>query len=99
MFHSCYYYLLSNCLRNIDSAKCNPVDKNNLSDLAEMRHAFQKSIYASRFIPKGEIVTFDSLKFLKPEAGLSASRWRTVVGRKSSRDIEMGEVFLDGFVE
>jgi N,N'-diacetyllegionaminate synthase len=86
-------------LRNIELAMLNPIDKNHLVNLIEVRKTFQKSIYASRFIPTGEVITVDSVKFLKPDVGISARHWKTVVGKKSRRDINSGEVILKEDVE
>lgn len=83
---------MSTCISNINESLESPVDKNDLDDLVIMKKTFQKSIYASKRIKIGSIITRADLVFLKPDEGISAAHYKELYGRKAARNIEIGEV-------
>lgn len=59
---------------------------------AEHHISFRRSIYASRSIKIGEVLTDDNLTVLRPFHGICASRFDDIVGCIASRDIDTYEV-------
>jgi N,N'-diacetyllegionaminate synthase len=72
---------LSAGVNRVWSAIQNPVDKNEISELLEMRTIFQKGIYAKKYLPAGHKLTMDDLKFLKPMLGVPVENVDSVVGK------------------
>lgn len=64
-----------------------PVDKNDTSAYADMKRIFEKSVVAARAIPAGKTIDAADLAYKKPGDGISASRWREVIGRVAARDM------------
>jgi N-acetylneuraminate synthase len=69
-------------IRDIWRMADNPVDKNAIGPLAEMKRIFEKSIVAVRPLSAGMLVTRDDLAFKKPGHGISAAHYRDVIGRR-----------------
>lgn len=74
-------------LKDIWTMLDNPVHKNDLSDLQEMKTIFQKSIVAARRIEKGHVITEQDLAFKKPGDGIPAASYRVILGRRASKTI------------
>lgn len=62
-----------------------PVDKNDTTAYADMKRIFEKSVVAARPIPAGKTIEAADLAYKKPGDGISASRWREVIGRVAAR--------------
>ena len=67
------------------------VDKNDTTAYADMKQIFQKSIVARRDIAAGEILSADALAYKKPGNGLSAARYKEVVGKKAKSAINQDD--------
>ncbi len=78
-------------LRYVKKCISNPVDKNKIDAVHEMRLVFQKSIVAARPLRKGITLSYDDLAFKKPGDGLPASRYRELIGKLVTRDITADE--------
>ncbi len=74
-------------LKDIWTMLDNPVDKNNLDDVREMKTIFQKSIVAARRIEKGHVITEQDLAFKKPGDGIPAASYRMILGKRASKTI------------
>lgn len=72
------------------------VDKDDLSDLEETRHVFQKSIVARRDLAAGTVLSRGDLAFKKPADGVSSSRYRDFVGRTLKRYVKHDEPLHEG---
>jgi N,N'-diacetyllegionaminate synthase len=59
---------------------------------AEHHISFRRSIYASRTIKIGEVLTEDNLTVLRPFHGICASRFGDILGCIATRDIDTYEV-------
>ncbi|MAH47352.1 N-acetylneuraminate synthase [Candidatus Pacearchaeota archaeon] len=70
----------------------NPIDKNNLEDVADMKKIFQKSIYAKTDIKKGKHLSIGDLCFKKPDLGISAANYKDVLGKKTVINISSDEL-------
>lgn len=61
---------------------------------------FKRSIYASRDIKKGEVLSSDNLKIIRPSNGLAPKYWDEVIGKRAAFDISMGSPLgSDAFVK
>ena len=78
-------------LRAIWQMRAHPVDKNDVSDFAEMRHVFQKSVVAARNLPAGHVLAFEDLAFKKPGDGIPSGAYAELLGRKLARSIEKNQ--------
>lgn len=75
-------------LRDIWTMLANPVDKDDLAPYAEMKRVFEKSVVTARPLDAGEVIKWPMLAFKKPGDGISAARFREVIGRKTTRALE-----------
>ena len=60
----------------------NPLDKDDLSDYAEMKHVFEKSIVTARPLDAGTELTRADLAFKKPGDGIPARDYKALLGRR-----------------
>jgi len=65
----------------------NPVDKNDLNALNDMKRIFEKSIVINRLLNSGDIITAEDLAYKKPGDGISASQWKSIIGRKVNKEL------------
>ena len=56
--------------------------KNNLKPFISMRKIFQKSIIYAQNLNKNEKIKLNNIKFLKPDTGISANKYKSVLGKK-----------------
>jgi N,N'-diacetyllegionaminate synthase len=73
---------LADGLREIWTMTDNPVDKNDISPYREMKTIFEKSIVIARPVAAGSMLEKADLAFKKPGDGISAARYRDILGRK-----------------
>jgi N,N'-diacetyllegionaminate synthase len=64
-----------------------PVDKNDLAPYYDMKRIFEKSIVTVRPIRVGHVIERIDLAFKKPGDGISAARYREIIGRRVARDL------------
>lgn len=74
-------------LHAIWAMQANPVDKDDLAPFREMKRIFEKSVVTAGPIAEGQVLEEKDLVFLKPGDGISAARYRTVVGRRASKSL------------
>ena len=73
---------LADGLREIWAMTDNPVDKDDLSPYREMKTIFEKSIVIGWPVAAGDILENADLAFKKPGDGISAARYREIIGRR-----------------
>lgn len=78
-------------IRNIEKAIGNGDKKPTSSEIKNMAIA-RKSIVAGQPIKKGEIFTEKNITTKRPGTGISAMRWRQVLGQKATRDFAEDEL-------
>ena len=49
-----------------------------------------------RDIRKGEVLTAENIRSIRPGYGLSPARYEDVIGRTAARDLERGEPLREG---
>ena len=78
-------------IRNIEKAIGTGDKKPTRSEIKNMAIA-RKSIVASQPIKKGEVFTEQNITTKRPGTGISAMRWRQVLGQKATRDFAEDEL-------
>jgi N,N'-diacetyllegionaminate synthase len=89
---------LCKAIMNVVEATRNPVNKDDLSKLNEMRNVFQKGIYAKSDLAKGTIIAREHLVFLKPVGLMSVRFFDEIVGKPLLRDLKELEPLAFGDV-
>lgn len=51
----------------------------------------RRSIYVSKDLAPGEILSPENIKIVRPGHGLEPKHWTTVVGRRAARAAKMGD--------
>ncbi len=74
-------------VKGVAAMLANPVDKDDLTAYREMKRVFEKSIVTARPVRAGCTLAREDLAFKKPGDGISASRWRELVGRAVTKDM------------
>lgn len=75
-----------------------PVDKDNVGPYAEMKRIFEKSVVAARDIPAGTVLTREMLAFKKPGDGISAARYKEVLGKTLRQSVTADTQFLEAML-
>ena len=77
-------------IREVEKALSSELDKNVLvTQMAEMKRTFEKSIVASVEIKKGSKLKEDYFCYKKPGYGIPASQYTQIIGRTVRRNIAM----------
>ena len=75
-------------VRAIETSLNNPIDKNDLTNYESLKKIFEKTLAINKELPKDHILKFEDLEAKKPaNQGISASDFKTVIGKKLSRDL------------
>jgi N-acetylneuraminate synthase len=82
-------------IRSIETMLENPVDKNDLDGLREMKLVFEKSVVSTREIPAGAEISREMLAAKKPGTGIPARRLPEVLGRTARVDIPADSVITE----
>lgn len=79
-------------VRAISCMLNHPVDKYKLADkYNNMKSIFAKGLYAKKDISEGEEISIEALSMKKPLKGISAEKYKEVLGKKVKRNISVGE--------
>ena len=78
---------LAHYLREVGSMLAQPVDKNDLTPYRDMKTIFEKSVVTARALPAGSQLEAADLAYKKPGSGISAARYRELLGQKTRRDL------------
>ena len=82
-------------IREIWKMNASPVDKEDLSDVADMKFIFQKSIVAATDIDADTRLERQHLRYKKPGDGIPARDYKTVIGRKLLRSVKKDQQIKD----
>lgn len=83
-------------IREIETMLTHPVDKNAVAhELREMKHVFEKSVVSLVKISAGTVITQAVIGIKKPGGGIAPRKFRELIGRKVTRDVEAGQVLVD----
>ena len=78
--------------RAIETIVANPVDKDDIERLRDMKHTFEKSLVSLVDIPAGVVITDGMIGIKKPGTGIPPSKTQEVVGRTAARPIKADTV-------
>jgi sialic acid synthase SpsE len=73
----------------------NPIDKDDLAPVAEMKEVFEKSVVSVREIPAGAAISRDMVAAKKPGTGIPARMLPEVLGRTARVDIAADTVLTE----
>ena len=71
----------------------NPVDKDDLAEYKKMKNTFEKSIVSSKNLNSNHIITIHDLAFKKPGDGISASKYKKIIGKKLNKKVSVNHKF------
>ncbi len=95
--HSCepeQFRELVTGVREISKIISNPVDKNDLTAVAEMKEVFEKSVVALTNIRSGELITPSMVTVKKPGSGIPAKNLRQVIGSRARVSLVPDQVVM-----
>ncbi|MCW0234943.1 MAG: N-acetylneuraminate synthase family protein [Ferrovibrio sp.] len=72
-----------------------PVNKDDMSAFADMKRIFEKSIVSARALDAGAILKFEDLAFKKPGDGISATRFKEVIGKQVRQQLPADHKFTE----
>lgn len=72
-------------LREAALIMASPVTKDDLRPFADMKRVFEKSVVTAAAMEAGTVIGPEHLAFKKPGDGISASRYRELLGRRLAR--------------
>ncbi len=76
-----------NSIRNVEAALGSGIKEPSQNELPE-RVGARRSIYASRAIPKGEVITSDMVKLVRHAYGMGPGELGRIIGRVAGRDLK-----------
>jgi N-acetylneuraminate synthase len=82
-------------VREIETMLANPVDKDDLEPVAEMKRVFEKSVVSSREIPAGAEISREMVAAKKPGTGIPAKKLSEVIGRRAAVAIPADTVLTE----
>lgn len=83
-------------LKEVWSMLANPVHKADIAPYADMKQIFEKSIVTSRPLAAGTVICRDDLAFKKPGDGISAAKYKEVIGRRVTGNLPADHKLLEG---
>ena len=60
----------------------------NLTEKAKLKLNDRRSLFSSKFIKKGEIITKENIKSVRPACGLNTKYYKEILGKRAKYDIE-----------
>jgi N,N'-diacetyllegionaminate synthase len=80
--------MLVKSIKNIKAALLSPIDKNDNSKYSELKLIFEKSLAINKDLKRGHRITFSDLEGKKPaNKGVSASKFKEIIGKEIQRDM------------
>lgn len=73
-----------------DTEKVRGTINYNLSKKSKANKVFMRSIFVSQAIKKGDILTKDNVKIVRPSYGLEPKYFESILGKKAKKDLDMG---------
>lgn len=86
------FKLLCQTINDVWDILDHPVDKNNISNYAEMKQIFEKSIVAKYDLFLGDIIKKENLAFKKPGSGIIANKYKQLIGKKLMKNYSKDEI-------
>ena len=70
-----------------------------ISGKKEASSKFKRSLFVSKDIKKGEVITENNIKSVRPSNGISPKFYYDVLGKKVNRDLKFGTPLLFEYIE
>ena len=84
-------------IRNIASARSNPIDKNNNDEFSSLKQIFEKSLAVNKDLAKNHILTFEDLEAKKPRGfGIDAALFQEIIGKALNKDLKQWDFLKEG---
>jgi N-acetylneuraminate synthase len=84
--------LLVEGVRYIETAINHPIDKTSNADFSEMKSIFEKTLCVNKSLSKNYILNFEDLEAKRPaNKGIPAARFKDVIGKSLTRNLEKNE--------
>ena len=65
-----------------------------LTEKEKASTVFRRSLFAVKDIKKGEEITSENVRSIRPSNGLSPISYKDIMGKKAAKDISFGEPIL-----
>ncbi len=91
------FALMVRDIRNVEKALGS--SEYHLTPWQEEEHSGTRSLFIVKDIAKGEKITTDNVRSIRPGNGLSPARLEEVLGKAAARDLERGEPLKEGDFE
>jgi len=85
-------------IREISRMVNHPLDKDDISDFAEMKRVFEKSVVSTTDIERGIRIEAHMVAIKKPGTGISPSKISSVVGSVAARHIPADSVIMEDYI-
>jgi N,N'-diacetyllegionaminate synthase len=82
-------------IRELETMLANPIDKDDLAPVAEMKEVFEKSVVSVQEIPAGAAISREMVAAKKPGTGIPARMLPEVLGRTARVDIAADTVLTE----
>jgi N-acetylneuraminate synthase len=82
-------------IRELEAMLANPIDKDDLAPVAEMKEVFEKSVVSVQEIPAGAAISREMVAAKKPGTGIPARMLPEVLGRTARVDIAADTVLTE----
>jgi N,N'-diacetyllegionaminate synthase len=94
------FTLFCSMMRDTWSMSENMVDKDDDSLYMNIKQVFEKSIVASTDLKENTVISISTMSYKKPGTGISASKYRDLIGKKLSKSVKKDSLFSwDDFYE
>ena len=80
-----------NTIKDIWAINKSFVNKDKLKPFRKMKKIFEKSIYAKTDLKKGSLLKFENLAFKKPFNHLRADKYKILIGKKLTNNMQKDE--------
>ena len=70
-----------------------------LTDKVKANREFSRSLFVVKDIKKGEVITEDNVRSIRPSFGLHPKYLNEIIGKKVNKDLEKGTPFELGFIK
>lgn len=80
-------------VREAATMRVHPVNKDDIAAYAGMKEIFEKSIVSGKALKAGAAITSGDLAFKKPGNGISAARYKELIGKTIRHDLPANHLF------
>ncbi len=93
------FKLFTQIIKDIWKIMDKKVNKNDIKKYKKMKFIFEKGIVANQNLTKGHTLTEKDLAFKKPQNGIRADEFYSIIGKKLKKNIFKDEFFLKKYLK